>query len=73
MNEENRDGKDYLGRGWAFPPRWRRQPKDDLPVGAVLVRAEEDVRQAILIILRTGLLGDRVMLPEFGAGVDRYV
>lgn len=57
---------EHLGRGWAFPVRWS-------PEGEVgLVEAEEDVRQAIQILLRTAP-DERVMRPGFGAGVDRYV
>lgn len=72
MQDLSGDGKDYLGKGWRFPPRWRREAGEKGPVGVELVRAEEDVRQAILIILRTGV-GERVMHPTFGAGIDRYV
>ncbi|MGZ4387764.1 MAG: GPW/gp25 family protein [Gaiellaceae bacterium] len=57
---------EVLGRGWSFPPRWDGS-------GAVeLVEGEEDVRQAILILLRTGLR-ERVMHPDYGVGIDRYV
>ena len=57
--------KEYLGRGWAFPPRWGGD-------GVATTAAEEDIRQAIRIILRT-IPGERVMRPDFGADVDRYV
>ncbi len=55
----------YLGKGWAFPVR---------PVGGklALARYEEDVEQAVEIILRTSP-GERVMLPHFGAGLRQYV
>ncbi len=56
----------HVGVGWAFPVRWDRS-------GAVaLAQDEEEIRQAIRIILRTNL-GSRVMRPTYGAGVDRYV
>ena len=55
----------FLGIGWSFPPRFED--------GKVAVAAyEEDVRQAILIILGTSP-GERVMRPDFGAGLDRFV
>src|SRR3954468_22311898 len=58
--------KAFLGRGWAFPVRPDR-------TGAVAMAAyEEDVRQAILIILRTNP-GERVMRPDFGTGLDALV
>jgi phage baseplate assembly protein W len=61
---------DYLGRGWAFPPRW------DAPSGgglvAEMVAGDEEVKQAILILLRTGLR-ERAMHPDYGVGIDSYV
>lgn len=57
--------KAYLGVGWSFPVR---------PVNGRLafVRHEEDVEQAIQIILLTSR-SERVMLPEFGAGLRDFV
>lgn len=59
-------GKAFLGRGWAFPV---------LPDGSgdvTLAVYEEDIRQAIRIILGT-TPGERVMRPEFGAGLQALV
>ncbi|HSW22244.1 MAG TPA: GPW/gp25 family protein [Burkholderiaceae bacterium] len=55
----------HLGVGWAFPVR---------PVGGRLAWShdEDDVEQAVEIILRTSP-GERVMLPAFGAGLDRFL
>ena len=55
----------FLGIGWAFPPRFE---------GGKIAEAayEQDVREAIQIILGTSP-GERVMRPEFGAGLDRFV
>jgi Bacteriophage baseplate protein W len=56
------DPKAFLGRGLAFPVA---VDKD----GAVaLAEYEEDIRQAIRIILDTDP-GERVMRPDFGAGL----
>jgi phage baseplate assembly protein W len=53
--------KAFLGRGFAFPP--------GTSGGTVqLSDYEEDVRQAIRIILATEP-GERVMRPDFGAGL----
>jgi uncharacterized protein len=57
--------KPYLGVGWAFPPKLARG-------GLQFARYEDDVEQAIQIILLTSR-GDRVMLPEFGAGLRDFV
>ncbi len=61
----NSRSKAHLGVGWSFPVK---------PVGGRLQYAhyEEDIEQAIAIVLLTSP-GERVMLPEFGAGARRYV
>jgi phage baseplate assembly protein W len=58
--------KAFLGRGWAFPI----QPEQ---TGEMALAAfEEDIRQAIHIILGTAQ-GERVMRPDFGAGLHALV
>jgi phage baseplate assembly protein W len=56
------DPKAFLGCGWAFP----------VATGAAgataLAQYEDDVRQAIRIIIGTEK-GERVMRPDFGAGL----
>jgi phage baseplate assembly protein W len=61
----NETHKAHLGIGWAFPVK---------PVRGRLqfARFEDDVEQAIQIILLTAQ-GERVMLPEFGAGLRDFV
>jgi phage baseplate assembly protein W len=56
----------FLGRGWAFPVSAGAQGD------VAMVAAEEDVRQSILLILETQP-GERVMRPEFGAGLRDFV
>ena len=60
------NGKEFLGRGLKFPlqvdPRTGKLAMSD---------QEEDIREAIGIILRTGR-GERVMRPEFGADTLDY-
>jgi len=58
--------KAFQGIGWAFPPC--AQPDGRTAVA----RSEEDIRQAILIILGTNH-GERVMRPDFGAGLRDFV
>jgi uncharacterized protein len=57
---------EVLGRGWAFPPHW------DAAGVVALVEGEDDVREAMLLLLRTALR-ERVMQPTYGVGIDRYV
>lgn len=55
----------FLGRGWAFPV--------GVAAGEVATAAyDEDVRQAIRIILGTDP-GERVMRPDFGAGLSAFL
>ena len=57
---------EFLGTGWAFPP-------GVAPAGDIaLVSDEEDIRQSIRIILGT-TPGERVMRPDFGAGLNALV
>src|SRR5215216_4013535 len=56
----------FLGRGWGFPVGLDE-------AGEVATAADaEDVRQAVRLILATGR-GERVMRPDFGAGLDQFV
>lgn len=56
----------FLGTGWTFPPRLE-------PDGRIAEAAyEDDVRQAIMIVLGTDP-GERVMRPRFGAGLNTFV
>jgi uncharacterized protein len=57
------EGKEWLGRGWAYPVRF--EPVSGAPE---LVAYETDIRQSIIIILSTAR-GQRVMRPTFGAGI----
>ncbi len=60
------DAASLYGKSMAFPPR----------VGAdgrmLWSEGELNVRESIAIILRT-TPGERLMLPAFGAGLDRYL
>lgn len=59
-------GKEFLGRGWAFPL---------LPGpggGLTYVEGDQDVEQALHIILLTRL-GERPMRVDFGSQVPGYV
>jgi phage baseplate assembly protein W len=60
------DVRGMLGRGLAFPFA------TDARAGIALVSGEDDVDQAIRIILSTAP-GERAMRPEFGCGVHEFV
>ena len=57
--------KSFLGTGWSFP-------LDEEGGQAEMVQYEEDVRQAIVIILLTNN-GERMMRPTFGAGLNSFL
>ena len=59
--------KDFLGRGWAMPVSV--DPQSGLIATA---EYEEDIRQAIRIILETAPV-ERVMRPNFGCGIHDLV
>lgn len=58
--------KEFLGVGWAFPVNTNRAGEIEL------VAFEEDIRQAIHIILETAQ-GERVMRPDFGSGLHELL
>ena len=58
--------KAFLGVGWAFPPQL------EVTGAPALVPYEEDIRQSIMIIMGTEP-GERIMRPDFGAGLNRFV
>lgn len=58
--------KDFLGRGWTFPIGV------DANRRIALSEYEDDIREALRIILLTSK-GERVMRPEFGAGLHDFV
>lgn len=64
--EDRMEAKEFLGRGIHFPI------KPEAASGRIkMVSAEEDIRQAIRIILGTRK-GERVMHPDFGCGIHDY-
>ena len=58
--------KAFLGIGWSFPPQL------EVKGTPLLVPYEEDIRQSIMIIMGTEP-GERIMRPDFGAGLNRFV
>lgn len=57
----------FLGRGWKFPVQVDRATGRFL-----LSEGEEDIAEAIRIILKTSR-GERVMRPDFGCGLNDFV
>ncbi len=58
--------KEFLGKGWKFPVG------TDLRGRIGMSSYEEDIKEAIVIILKTPK-GERLMRPDFGCGIHDYV
>ena len=58
--------KEFLGKGWKFPVQIDSKGK------IASSSYEEDIKEAILIILKTSK-GERVMRPDFGCGIYDYI
>jgi phage baseplate assembly protein W len=59
-------GEQFVGAGWAFPPRV------DATGGIALVHGQQELTEAIRLILATSP-GERSMRPEFGCNIHDYV
>lgn len=57
----------FLGRGWAFPPRFDKGTGE-----ALLVQAEEDIAESLRILMETRS-GERVMHPNYGCRLHDLV
>lgn len=57
---------DFIGRGWRFPIRVNPRGRLEWSEGP------ERIRDAIWLVIKTAL-GERLMRPKFGAGVDDFV
>ncbi len=57
----------FLGQGWSFPPTFTRSGNT-----LELVKAEEDIKQSLGILLAT-TLGERVMRADFGANLNQQI
>ncbi|MEG0648997.1 MAG: GPW/gp25 family protein [Oscillospiraceae bacterium] len=61
------NARDFLGRGFSFPPIV------DAATGRFkTVSADEDIKQSIYIIITTHK-NERMMLPNFGCNINDYV
>ena len=56
----------FIGRGWRFPIKVNARGAIDWSEGP------DRLRDAIWIVVKTAM-GERIMRPEFGSGVDGFV
>ena len=59
--------REYLGRGWSFPPTFSRARG-----GVEMLEDEADIASSLEILLTTAL-GERTMLPQYGCNLDELV
>jgi phage baseplate assembly protein W len=59
--------KDFLGAGWSFPPTFTR-----LSYSVDMVRDDNDIHESLYILFSTNL-GERLMVPLYGTGLNRMV
>lgn len=58
--------KEFLGRGWAFPPSFNRNSGE-----TNMVEERLDIDQSLAILLSTSL-GERVMQPDYGCNMKSF-
>ncbi|MDX1909696.1 MAG: GPW/gp25 family protein [Bacteroidia bacterium] len=58
---------DFIGRGWSFPPTFRKETG-----GVDMLEGKDDIQSSIEILLST-LPGERVMRPDYGAGMEQLI
>ena len=68
MKNLYKKSKSFLGTGWAFPPTFH----DDKLTGVEMVKNEYDIKESLEILLNTNL-GERIMLPDYGSELQKYV
>lgn len=57
----------FLGKGWSFPPEFRKSVQP-----TCLVEEEEDIRESLGILMQTHP-GERVHRYDYGCGIRRFV
>jgi len=66
QNEQNPD-RNFIGRGWGFPPQFDISSKT-----VVMTGEEEDINNSLHILLST-IVGERVMNMSYGCNLDALV
>jgi len=66
MEKKAKTGREFLGQGIAYPFAVNSEGK------FLMNSYDSQVRQSILLIVRTAK-GERIMRPEFGAGLNKMV
>lgn len=59
--------RDFLGRGWSFPPQF-----DVIHKSVMMTENVDDIRNSLSILLST-IVGERVMNVSYGCNLEPYV
>ncbi|WP_299763451.1 GPW/gp25 family protein [uncultured Dokdonia sp.] len=59
--------RDFLGRGWSFPPEFNKAQKE-----VTMTTDVEDINNSLIILLSTRL-GERVMLSDYGCDLEELL
>lgn len=59
--------KDFLGRGWSFPPTFNKMDKK-----AVMLENVDDINSSLSILFSTRI-GERIMQPKYGCNLDELM
>ncbi len=62
------DTKSFLGTGWGFPPTFHKENR----IGVAMVSNEKDIEQSLHILLNT-VIGERLMVPQYGCDLYTYL
>lgn len=59
--------KEFLGRGWSFPPSFNRSFR-----GVEMLEEEADIASSLEVLLSTSQ-GERIMQPQYGCNLEELV
>ncbi|MBW7899577.1 lysozyme-like protein [Candidatus Brocadiaceae bacterium B188] len=59
--------KEFLGRGWSFPPSFNRSFR-----GVKMLEQEADIASSLEVLLSTSQ-GERIMQPQYGCNLEELV
>lgn len=68
MDKSNFINESFLGRGWSFPPTF----DPNIEYGVEMVDNTDDIKQSLIILFNTNP-GERIMLPEYGSALNKYL
>jgi phage baseplate assembly protein W len=67
MQYEDRLEIPFIGKGWAFPPKFNKARKQ-----IEMVSGLDDIRQSLIILLSTEI-GERFIHPDFGTDIKELL